>query len=292
MLNAKTLPIVEMLPIADGAIHFTAFAHPALSAGLDKHETSISSQTTVEPARLTGWIRDVCRNSVSQDAAKISGRASRLFSQIVKLSGVGNSKKEFGRWAKRSPPSKAGRNVNGPPWATAAFSARGAIIMKNSMKDGTTRVVSCLIRNSHPGPSLCNPLLKRLLLLTPLTCTLALVSVGAVQAWDASPESRSMRPLYAVSFDVGRKHVMSYFLKKDGQCNLTMMVTDRPTEPPEGDEITPLATSRFEAEINGGKSARFDTAEGRTLEYACSTGAKAMVVRQVNQVANTAPSAN
>lgn len=292
MLNAKTFPTLELSLSPGRVVHFAPFADEALSARSDKRETGIPRQTVVGPVRLTGWICDLCRNSVPQDAVKVSGSASPLFSHIIKFSGAGNSQKEFGRWAKRSPPSKTGRNVNGPPSATAPFSGRGAIIMKNSMKDGTTRVVSCLIRNSHPGASLCNPLLKRLLLLTPLTCTLALVSVGAVQAWDASPESRSMRPLYAVSFDVGRKHVMSYFLKKDGQCNLTMMVTDRPTEPPEGDEITPLATSRFEAEINGGKSARFDTAEGRALEYACSTGAKAMVVRQVNQVANTAPSAN
>ncbi len=126
---------------------------------------------------------------------------------------------------------------------------------------------------------------KRIFVATVLTGVLAMANLGAVQAGDSSPGWKPMKPLYAVSFDVGRKHVLSYFLSKNGLCDLTTMVTDRPDEASEGDEIPTLATVRFKATIDGGKTARLDTAEGKSLEYACAADAQAMSVRQVNQVA-------
>jgi hypothetical protein len=124
---------------------------------------------------------------------------------------------------------------------------------------------------------------------TALTGVLAMAYPGALQAEDLSPGLKTMKPLYTVSFDVGRKHVLSYFLKKGGQCDLTMMVTNRPDEAPEGDDIPTLSTAQFKAQITGGKAALFgfDTTEGRALEYACATGAQAMSVREVYAVAAT-----
>lgn len=136
------------------------------------------------------------------------------------------------------------------------------------------------------------PLRERFLIATALTGVLALAYLGTAQAGDFSPESTTMRPLYAVSFDVGRKHVLSYFLSKGRQCDLTVMVTDRPKIAPEGKEIPPLSTTRFKAALDGGKTARVDTGEGRALEYACTMGAQAMSVREVNQLAFGSPSAN
>ena len=126
---------------------------------------------------------------------------------------------------------------------------------------------------------------KKIVAATAVTCVLALADLGAVQAGDSSQVWKPMKPLYAVSFDVGRKHVLSYFLSKNGQCDLTTLVTDRPDEAAEGDEIPALETVRFHAAINGGKRTRFDTGGGKSLEYACATDAQAMSVRQVNQVA-------
>ena len=132
-------------------------------------------------------------------------------------------------------------------------------------------------------------LTKKIIAATAVTCVLALADLGAVQAGDSSPGWRPMKPLYAVSFDVGRKHVLSYFLSKNGLCELTMMVTDRPDEASDGDEIPTLATARFKAAIDGGKTARLDTPEGKSLEYACTTDAHAMSVMQMNQVAVASP---
>lgn len=133
-------------------------------------------------------------------------------------------------------------------------------------------------------------LAKKIIAATAVTCVLALADLGAVQAGDSSPEWRPMKPLYAVSFDVGRKHVLSYFLSKNGLCDLTVMITDRPDATPEGKEIPTLSTARFQATINGGKTAHVDTAEGKSLEYVCATDAQVMNVRVLNQVSASLPS--
>jgi hypothetical protein len=124
-----------------------------------------------------------------------------------------------------------------------------------------------------------------------LTGVLAMAYPGAVQGEDLSPGSTAMKHLQAVSFDVGRKHVLSYYLKKGGQCDLTMMVTDRPDQTPEGDFEPTLTTAQFKAQITGGKTALFGfgTSEGRALEYACATDAQAMSVREVYAVATSSP---
>ena len=133
-------------------------------------------------------------------------------------------------------------------------------------------------------------LAKKIIAATAVTCVLALADLGAVQAGESSPGWRPMKPLYAVSFDVGRKHVLSYFLSKKGLCDLSIFVTDRPDATPEGDEIPTLTTVRFKATIDGGKRVHVGTTEGKSLEYVCATDAQAMSVRVVNQVAASSPS--
>ena len=128
-------------------------------------------------------------------------------------------------------------------------------------------------------------IVKKIVAATAVTCVLAIANLGAVQAGDTSPVASQMKHLQAISFDVGRRHVLSYFLSKNGLCDLTVLVTDRPDEAFTGDEIPALNTARFKATIDGGKTAHVDTAEGKSLEYACATDAQAMSVRQVNQVA-------
>ena len=134
-------------------------------------------------------------------------------------------------------------------------------------------------------------LTRRVWVATLLSSVITLTNLAAAQAGDYSLVWMTMKPLYAVSFDVGRKHVLSYFLSKSGLCDLTVMVTDRPSEAPKGDEISPLSTARFTALINGGKIARLDTAEGKAFEYECERGAQGMSIREVKQVAATSPSA-
>ncbi len=173
--------------------------------------------------------------------------------------------------------------------------------MKNFTKQVTKQAVLCLRHGPHTTGRMHKPpwrfevmrssfstrTAKAFLAATALTGVLAMADLGAVQAGDSASVWRTMRPLYATSFDVGRKHVLSYFLSKNGLCDLTVLVTDRPDETPEGDEIPTLSTARFAAAVDGGKTARLDTADGRSLEYACATGAQAMRITEVTRVAIT-----
>jgi hypothetical protein len=48
-----------------------------------------------------------------------------------------------------------------------------------------------------------------------------------------------------------------------------------------------LSTVRFEAAIDPTKSARFDTAGGKSLEFTCQAGAQAMSVRVLDRLATS-----
>jgi hypothetical protein len=95
----------------------------------------------------------------------------------------------------------------------------------------------------------------------------------------------AMKPLHAVSFDVGRKHAVSYFLTEKGQCKLTLVVADAM----QGDAIPTDTPVRFDVAINEDKYARFDTAEGKSLQFACAHGSEVMTVGEVSQVAAATP---
>lgn len=162
--------------------------------------------------------------------------------------------------------------------------------MKNSTRQFTSQAILHARTSPRASVSVSEPLRERSLIATALAGVLALTYLGTAQAGDFSPESRMMRPLYAVSFEVGDHHVLSYFLSKRKQCDLTVMVTERPKEAPRGKEIPPLDSTRFSAAIEGGETARVDTAQGRALEYSCARGAKLMSVREVSQIAANSPS--
>src|SRR5208337_505659 len=92
-----------------------------------------------------------------------------------------------------------------------------------------------------------------------------------------SEEARSplkMKPMKAVSLDVGDKHVVSYFLNDGGACRLTLMIADSL-------DAAPAQPSRVVAAISSSKSARFDTVQGKTLSFSCENGAQSMSVAEL-----------
>jgi hypothetical protein len=105
----------------------------------------------------------------------------------------------------------------------------------------------------------------------------ATASLGTAQAAElASP--LTMKPLQGVSFDIGTKRAVSYFLSDGNSCKLTLMLA----EVVHGDEVSGL-TTRVTVAIEAGKAAQLDTAEGRTLEFKCQGGAHVMRVEASNQ---------
>ncbi|WP_159727499.1 hypothetical protein [Methylosinus sp. Ce-a6] len=114
----------------------------------------------------------------------------------------------------------------------------------------------------------------------------AALSLSAGVALRAEPHGRvtapvTLKPLAAASFEVGRKHVLSYFVGADGACRLTVIVFDA-ASPVETSPAT--ATTRFIVPISSGKSANLDTAVARTLHFACAPDATAMTVTASERV--------
>ena len=110
---------------------------------------------------------------------------------------------------------------------------------------------------------------------------------GTAASADSSP-ALTMKPVHGISFDVGSKRAVSYFQNDSGLCNLTLMVA----EAMNGDEVPSDTAARFEIAIDAGKTTRLDTAEGKSLDFACTADAQAMSVKAVDKVADGALPAN
>ena len=123
-------------------------------------------------------------------------------------------------------------------------------------------------------------LAKKIIVAAALSGTVIVNGSGALQAADTSSEL-TMGPLYGISFDVGTKRAVSYFLTDNGQCKLVLTLAD----PPDWDGVPSLTAIRFEAAIFVGKVTHFKSSEGKALEFTCHEGAQAMSVKEIEQVA-------
>ena len=92
---------------------------------------------------------------------------------------------------------------------------------------------------------------------------------------------RTLKPLTGISFGVGSKRVVGYFVGDAQGCNLTLMMGDSM----EGDEVPTSTPTRILQTIAPTDKARVDTTEGESLEFSCKAGATAMTVRMLRNVA-------
>ena len=102
----------------------------------------------------------------------------------------------------------------------------------------------------------------------------------------SAAESRSpttMKPLKAISLDVGSKHVVGYFLNAEGQCKLTLMIADAARD--ESSEAS-AQVMRLRLMVEPGRSALVDTTDGRLLQFGCEPNAQAMNATLLDQVAS------
>ncbi|MCB1513744.1 MAG: hypothetical protein KDJ18_02810 [Hyphomicrobiaceae bacterium] len=115
-----------------------------------------------------------------------------------------------------------------------------------------------------------------------LASSLALAAPALAIAGEV--DGLKMTPRHGVSFDVGSKRAVSYYLGEGGICNLTVLMADTNAL----DEVKGAAT-RVTMPVIPTKVARIDTAEGKTLEFKCAPSASAMSVRVLDQVAYAMP---
>jgi hypothetical protein len=96
------------------------------------------------------------------------------------------------------------------------------------------------------------------------------------------PQPITLKHAKGQSFDVGSKRAVAYYLAKGGVCSLTVLMADR------GEDNIKGAATRVTIPVIPTRSARFDTAEGKTLEFACAPSAASMAVKILDQVAYAA----
>jgi hypothetical protein len=110
------------------------------------------------------------------------------------------------------------------------------------------------------------------------------VATGHAGAFSAA---NVVRPLAGLSFPVGSKHAVGYFLSERGGCDLTLLVGES------GDQVSEMprgsAATRFNTFVSAGRTARIDTADGPSVEFFCSTGSNWLTTRVIDRVAYSAP---
>ena len=111
---------------------------------------------------------------------------------------------------------------------------------------------------------------------------LSTVTGAAISAASESP-TVTFKPLHGVSLHLGSKHAVGYFQAENGVCQLTLVVGEEMT----GDEVLTQTSARFRATIAAGQNVRFDTGEGKELQFHCASGATAMSVETLQQVVYT-----
>src|SRR5208283_2692576 len=109
---------------------------------------------------------------------------------------------------------------------------------------------------------------------------LAIAFAGAFTGVSAMPGyGTTMKPLQGVSFDIGTKRAVSYFLSDNGACKLTLTLA----EVVQDDEVNGPMAARMTVAVEVGKVAHFDTAEGKSLEFKCQARPHVMSIEASNQ---------
>src|SRR5262245_52607840 len=86
----------------------------------------------------------------------------------------------------------------------------------------------------------------------------------------------TMKPLRAISYDVGTERAVSYFQSGNGHCKLVITLAREP----DWDNAGNFTATRFEAAIHAGKSTRY-----HATEFECAADAQAMSVTRVERLA-------
>jgi hypothetical protein len=125
----------------------------------------------------------------------------------------------------------------------------------------------------------------RVLKSTTLSAILAAFALsGAVDAAERDTALRAL-PMHAISFDIGSKHAISYFLVNSGSCELTVWLTDISHR----DEAASSAATRMVISVSPGKTMHVGSPEGMAAEFACAKNAESISVRTLTEVAYSKP---
>jgi hypothetical protein len=102
-----------------------------------------------------------------------------------------------------------------------------------------------------------------------LTTTLTVDVAGAHRAIS----SETYRSAQAISYQLGSKRAIGYFVRVDGACQVTMMIA----ETVDPDVAQPTSAARLSLSMMPGQSAALASEEGESLQLTCGSGAETVV---------------
>jgi hypothetical protein len=114
-----------------------------------------------------------------------------------------------------------------------------------------------------------------------VAASLSLAS-AAIAGADESGVTVAMKPLQAVSLDLGSRHVVTYFVTREGRCDLTVLTAAR-FEP--NAVAAPGDVQRLRFRVDSSSSALLDSPQGGSLHFACAPDASALTLTRVDRVA-------
>ena len=120
-----------------------------------------------------------------------------------------------------------------------------------------------------------------------MTALAGVLCMNAVSSSHAGDDAWTLKPLNGLSFDIGTKRALSYFLSEERQCKLTLIIANQIR----GDEVPTDTPVRFDVAIDAGKDARLDTAEGKSLRFDCASQTQVLTITRIEQVATYASAA-
>jgi hypothetical protein len=81
------------------------------------------------------------------------------------------------------------------------------------------------------------------------------------------------KPAQAISHYFGSKHAVGYFQQKDGQCAMTILISE------DTDGRTSPSATRLRMNVKPGEKVELQSIETQTLEVSCGTDAATVEVR-------------
>jgi hypothetical protein len=122
----------------------------------------------------------------------------------------------------------------------------------------------------------------------PTSRTLVALSLGALAAAaiagtagaHRNPAGETYRSAQAMSYELGSKRAIGYFVSQNGQCQVTLMVAEA-VDPEEG---RATSAARISVSMVPGQSATLDSEEGSSMVLTCGSGAETMKVMRTTVV--------
>ena len=121
--------------------------------------------------------------------------------------------------------------------------------------------------NKHIGKTILKSGIATAIILS----ALSLQTVHAIEAKKAV----TVEPGKGLSFKVGSKKAITYFIKSGDYCDVTIMLSEQ--NPVIGQ--TYQSASKVKVQLVPGKSTLVESADGKALKVACNQGAKTMTIQ-------------